>query len=265
MAQNPEAIAGGAAVQRRSRSVPELARMLPSGRSLVVGFVLLAGGILAYVVARQTSVFALRAVEVRGAPPALERQLRTALGPLHGRSLLALEPNEIQARLDQLPAVRSATFDRAFPHTLRISVAPERPAAVLRSGARAWLVSAHAKVLRPLTTRPLPELPRIWIGRATKPRVGFVTGDAGLTRAAALVAHASRAEPGLTRRIGTVRWQHGRLTFVLRSGTELRFGAPANLHLKLAVAKRLLQAIPRTERQRLAYIDLSVPIRPVAG
>jgi cell division protein FtsQ len=239
--------------------------MLPSGRSLAVGFILLAGGILAYVIARQTSVFALRAVEVRGAPPALERQVRTALGPLHGQSLLALEPDEIQARLDQLPAVGSATFDRAFPHTLRISVAPERAAAVLRSGARAWLVSAHAKVLRPLTTRPLPQLPRIWIGRATKPRVGFVPGDTGLTRAAALVARASRAEPGLMRRIGTVRWEQERLTFVLRSGTEVRLGTPTQLSLKLAVAARLLQVLPRSERRRLDYIDLSVPIRPVAG
>jgi cell division septal protein FtsQ len=254
VAQNPETAAPGPVVSRRSRSVPELARLLPSGRSLVVGFALLAGGILAYVIARQTSAFALRAVEVSGAPPALERQVRTALDEFNGQSLLA-----------GLPAVGSATFDRAFPHTLRVSVVPERPAAVLRSGARAWLVSAKAKVLRQLTTRPLPQLPRIWTSRATKPRVGFVPGDTGLTRAAALVARASRAEPSLTRRIGTVRWQQDRVTFVLRSGTELRLGTAAHLDLKLAVAKRLLQVIPRTERQRLAYIDLSVPIRPVAG
>lgn len=265
MAQNPETAAPGPVVSRRSRSVPELARLLPSGRSLVVGFALLAGGILAYVIARQTSAFALRAVEVSGAPPALERQVRTALDEFNGQSLLAIESDEIEERLAGLPAVGSATFDRAFPHTLRVSVVPERPAAVLRSGARAWLVSAKAKVLRQLTTRPLPQLPRIWTSRATKPRVGFVPGDTGLTRAAALVARASRAEPSLTRRIGTVRWQQDRVTFVLRSGTELRLGTAAHLDLKLAVAKRLLQVIPRTERQRLAYIDLSVPIRPVAG
>jgi cell division protein FtsQ len=265
VAQNSATTVRDAALPRRSRSVPELARLLPSGRSLAVGFILLAGGVLAYVIARQTSVFALRAVEVSGAPPGLERQVRTALGPLHGRSLLALEPREIQRRLAQLPAVGSATFDRAFPHTLRISVAPERPAAVLRSGSRAWLLSAQAKVLRPLTSRPLPQLPRIWTNRATKPRVGFVPGDTGLTRAAALVARASRAEPGLARRITTVRLQQDRLTFVLRSGTELRLGRAAHLNLKLAVAGRLLQVLPRSERRRLAYIDLSVPTRPVAG
>jgi cell division protein FtsQ len=265
VAENPATTVRGAAVTSPSRSVPELARLLPSGRSLVVGFALLAGGILAYVIARQTSVFALRAVEVRGAPPALERQVRTALDEFNGQSLLTIEPHQIEERLAGLPAVGSATFDRAFPHTLRISVAPERPAAVLRSGARAWLVSAKAKVLRQLTTRPLPSLPRIWTSRATQPRVGFVPGDTGLTHAAALVAQASRAEPGLTRRVGTVRWQRDRVTFVLRSGTELRLGTPAHLHLKLAVAKRLLRVIPGAERSRLAYIDLSVPIRPVAG
>jgi cell division septal protein FtsQ len=263
--QNPATAVRDAALQRRGRGMPDLVRLLPSGRSLAVGFALLAGGILAYVIARQTSVFALRAVEVHGAPPAVERQVRTALGPLHGRSLLALEPHDIQQRLAELPTVRSATFDRAFPHTLRISVAPERAAAVLRSGPRAWLLSAHAKVLEPLTKRPLPNLPRIWTSRATRPRVGYVPGDTGLPRAAALVAQASRAEPRLARRVTTVRWEGERVTFVLRSGTELRLGTAANLPLKLAVAKRLLQVLPRSERQQLAYIDLSVPIRPVAG
>jgi cell division septal protein FtsQ len=263
MAENPATTVRDAAAGRPSRSVPELARLLPSGRSLVVGFALLAGGILAYVVARQTSVFALRAVEVSGAPPMVERQVRTAFDELHGRSLLTLESHEIEERLEGLPTVGSATFDRAFPHTLRISVVPERPAAVLRSGPRAWLVSAKAKVLRPLIKRPLPQLPRIWVGRATKPRVGFVPGDTRLTRAAALVAQASRAEPGLTRRVTTVRWEQERVTFVLRSGTELRLGTAAHLQLKLAVAKRLLQVIPRSDARRLDYIDLSVPIRPV--
>jgi POTRA domain, FtsQ-type/Cell division protein FtsQ len=243
----------------------DLARLMPSGRSLLVGFALLAGGLLAYVVARHTSAFALRAVEVNGAPPALERQVRAALGPLQGRSLLALEHEEIHDRLATIPEVRAASFDRAFPHTLRISVAPERPIAVLRSGPRAWLLSAQAKVLRPLAARSRPRLPRIWIGPATQPGVGFVPGDTGLPRAAELIARASRAEPGLMGRIGTVRWQDSQLTFVLRSGTELRLGSPAQLPLKLAVGRKLLQVLPRTERLRLGYVDLSVPTRPVAG
>jgi cell division septal protein FtsQ len=263
--ENSATTVRGTALPPRERALPGLVRMLPSGRSLAVGFVLLVGGIFAYVVARQTSVFALRAVEVSGAPPALEREVRTALDPLHGRSLLTLEPHEIQERLALLPSVGTASYDRAFPHTLRIWVTPERAAAGLRSGPRAWLLSAHAKVLRPLAKRPLPRLPRIWAGRSIQPRVGFVPGDVGLTRAAGLVARASRAEPRLARRISTVRLEEGRLTFVLRSGTELRLGSARNLGLKLAVAARVLTVLPALERQRLGYLDLSVPTRPVAG
>lgn len=265
MAEHTTTTLRDGALERPRRPAVDLARILPSGRSLLVGFVLLAGGILSYVVARQTSAFALRAVEVRGAPPSLERQVQTALGSLHGQSLLALDTREIEQRLAELPAVGAASYDRAFPHTLRIWVSPERPVAVLRSGARAWLLSTHAKVLRRLG-RPLPKhLPRVWIGPATKPRVGFVPGDTGLTRTAHFIAQASRAEPGLAKRIATVRFDDGRLTFVLRSGTELRLGSPAHLQLKLAVGARLLRVLPSAERQRIGYLDLSVPTRPVAG
>lgn len=247
-----------------ARPALDLARILPSGRSIAIGFVLLVGGTLAYLAARQSSAFALRAVEVRGAPPALERKVRAALAPLHGHSLLSLDSAEVERRLAEVPAVGSASYDRSFPHTLRIFVSAERPAAVLRSGPRAWLISAHARVLAPLG-RPLPKLPRIWIAPSVTPEVGFVPADPGLTRAAALVARASRAEPRLAKRISTVRWRDGRLTFVLRSGAELRLGTTDQLRLKLAVAKRLLRLLPRAERQRIAYLDLSVPIRPVAG
>jgi cell division septal protein FtsQ len=69
----------GTAFGRRRAQEFELARIVPSGRSLLLGFALLAGGILAYVIARQTAVFAIRTVEVNGAPPAPERKLRSAV------------------------------------------------------------------------------------------------------------------------------------------------------------------------------------------
>ena len=254
----------GTAFGRRRGQAFELARVVPSGRSLLLGFALLAGGVLAYVIARQTAVFALRTVEVNGAPPALERKLRSALRPLQGRSLLALDAAEVERRLEALPAIGSASSDRFFPHTLRVTVSVERPVAVLRSGPRAWLLSARAKVLQPLPSR-LEKLPRLWIGKAANPRPGATLSDPGLPRAARLVAQASRAEPRLMARVSTVRWRSERLTFVLRSGTELRLGSGTHLRLKLAVAARILRTLPRAERQRLAYVDLSVPSQTVVG
>ena len=237
---------------------------MPSGRSLALGFALLAGGILAYVIARQTAVFAIRTVEVNGAPPALERKVRTALGPLEGSSLLALDAEEIERRLGKLPALGSAVYDRSFPHTLRVSVSVDRPVAVLRSGHRSWLLSARAKVLQPLP-RPLRKLPRLWIGKAANPRPGTTLSEPGLPRAARLVAQGARAEPGLMARVSTVRWRSDRLTFVLRSGAELRLGSGTHLRLKLAVAARILRILPSAERQRLGYVDLSLPSQTVVG
>ena len=42
---------------------------LPSGRALLLGFALLGAGALAYLGARETSIFALRTVQIDGAPP----------------------------------------------------------------------------------------------------------------------------------------------------------------------------------------------------
>ena len=48
-------------------------------------------------------------------------------------------------------------------------------------------------------------------------------------------------------------------------GLELRLGEAESLKLKLAVAARVLKSLPRPEAQSLAYLDVSVPERPVAS
>jgi len=53
----------------------------------------------------------------------------------------------------------------------------------------------------------------------------------------------------------------GELTLRLRSGLELRLGAPTDVRLKLAIARRALRVLPPGS----AYVDVSVPGRPVAG
>jgi hypothetical protein len=52
---------------------------------------------------------------------------------------------------------------------------------------------------------------------------------------------------------------------VLAGGTELRLGEVGALPLKLAVATRVLLIMTASERAALAYLDVSVPERPVGG
>ena len=123
----------------------DLLRFAPSGRSFAIGavLVLLAGGL--YALARETSMFAVRSVEVVGASPALAAEVSAELRSFDGRSLVSLNGGVVEQRIDGLPAVRSSVVDRAFPHTLRIRVLPELPVAVLRRGAESWLVSARGR------------------------------------------------------------------------------------------------------------------------
>ena len=74
--------------------------------------------------------------------------MRDVAESFEGTSLVALDQDELRARLEELPSVESVRFDRAFPHTLRIVVVPEEALAVVKDGSAAWLVSGSGRVIR---------------------------------------------------------------------------------------------------------------------
>lgn len=235
-----------------------IGRLLPSGRALLVGFGLLACGLFAYVAARQTSLFALRSIEVTGAPPRVAAHVRAALRPLQGRNLITIHASDITSRLDRVPDVARATFDRDFPHTLRLVVAPAHAIAVIRRGPSAWIVSTDGRVVREAWPHAAPRLPRIWVPRTTDLEVGSTIGDADAARAIELVAAARAA--GFAAHVRTVRATEHELTFVLSNGLDVRFGDTNALREKLAVAKRIAPLVSAP-----GYLDLSVPERPVSA
>jgi cell division protein FtsQ len=211
----------------------------------------------AYTVARQTSAFAIGQLEITGAPADVRQQVRRVLAPLAGTNLLGLDGAALERRAEALPGVVSVRFDRAFPHTLKISVVPERPVAVLHRGTETWLVSARGRVVRRIRKGTYPSLARVWVPRKANVSVGaFLTPTAGgtATRTLALAQH-------FPAHISTVSLAGGELVFHLRSGLELRLGEPTDVRLKLAIARRALAALPTGA----TYVDVSVPERPVAG
>lgn len=66
---------------------------------MLVGLALIVAAACAYVGARETSVFAIRAIEVRGAPAGVAAQVRAALAPYRGRSLVALDAADLERRV----------------------------------------------------------------------------------------------------------------------------------------------------------------------
>jgi len=207
-------------------------------------------------------MFAVETIEIRAGSPRVAQEVRVALADLRGRSLLAVGGYDVERRLAAVPDVQSIRLDRAFPHTLVVVVKREHPVAVLRQGAAAWLVSARGRVLRPVEVGTELRLPRVWVGKDASIRLGSTVGTA--EGAEAVAGLAPLAGTGFGARVLFVRVREDELTFVLRSGIELRLGDRSDLRLKLAIARRILRLVG-ADVSPGAYVDVSVPERPVVA
>ncbi len=234
-----------------------LARIAPTRRSLAVGLGIVAFALFAYLLARETPLFAVDRIEVEGSSPRVAGQVRHALSSVLGSPLVGLDGSAVVRRAEALPTVVSAGYDRSFPHTLRVTVVPERPAAVLRSGASSWLVSIRGRIMGRLALRADPSLPRVWVPAHTAVLVGSTLGSA-TTRVAVRAAGLAGT---LAPRIAVATYSGGRLVFRLRSGLQVMLGAPTDVKLKVAVAQRALTFVPSGS----TYLDVSLPGRAVSG
>ncbi|MGZ8782641.1 MAG: cell division protein FtsQ/DivIB, partial [Gaiellaceae bacterium] len=192
----------------------ELSRFAPSGRSLLTGILILLSGVGLYAAARTTSAFAVDRVAVEGASPEVAAEVRTALAPALGESLLGLDLVDLTRRAESVPMVAAASFDRAFPHTLQLRVVPEVPVAVLRQGSASWLAAAGGRVVAELEQGSRPGLPRVWLKRDVDVRLG--ESLRGLERRA-VVAVAPLAQRPLPSAVRSVVASRGELTLKLRS------------------------------------------------
>lgn len=259
MAARRRSTARAAALPARP-GAPQLERFAPSLRSVLVGLGLLAAAGALYLVARQTSLFAVTTFDVRGGTPAIRAEVRTALAADQGRSLLRVDRGQVAGLLATVPDVASFRFDRHFPHTLRVTIRAERAALVLRRGPDAFLVSTTGRVLRRLPHPRASSLPRVWLRAQTQIAVGQELAAADGAAAASAIA-AARAV-GLRYAVRTVTGGGEGLTLVLPSSFEVRLGDPGDLRLKLTIAGRILAA-ETAVTTAAGYLDVSVPERPV--
>ena len=239
-------------------------RFAPSGRSFAIGaaLVLLAGGL--YALARETSMFAVRSIEVEGASPALAAEVRAELRSFDGRSLVALNGDAVEQRIER-PGGRPQLGGRPglpahAPDPCPPGAAGRRAAAgggvVAGVGARA----CHRDDRAPSSSA---DLPRIWLPSRTEIAKGaFLTDEPGALAARSLAAFVGS---GFSNRIAFVRALDGQITLGLRGGLEIQLGAPIDLRLKIAIARGILPTLALPGQGGPDYLDITVPERPVAG
>ncbi len=226
-----------------------------------IGLVMCVGG---YQVLKASSVFAVRSVDVRGGPPALDAQVRQLLmRSSGGRNLLSVDASSLERTVEGMPYVRSVTVDRAFPNALSVTLVPYHPAVAAAVGGSTYLVASDGRVLSVAAKQP-PHLAAVVLPGASKLTVGTTARDPNLQAALAVL---TAAPPQFGRRLGAITRIYsggGSLTAVIGRHLKIKLGVPTQLALKLRVAARVLSA-QGANRSRLAYVDVSAPLRVAQG
>lgn len=215
-------------------------------------------GVGSYLVARDTSLFAVRSIDVRGGTPQMRAEVTAALRGELGESLLRVDGASIGGRLATIPTIRSFRYDRAFPNTLRIVIRPEEPVLVLRQSSHAYLVAASGRVLQTMLHPRRSSLPRLYVAKSVPVAVGGLLPAALASAAGALAPLGDNPLPGGVEQVRT----GSELTLLLHTGFEVRLGDGSDVRLKLAIARRIL-ALTGAATDATGYLDVSVPQRPV--
>lgn len=143
--------------------------------------------------------FAVTRIEITGASPDVEAEMRAALIDVPGASSLALDAAALRRRMERLGWIARAVVSLEAPATLRIAVTERTPAAVWRIDGEPWLIDAGGARIAALFRRgEFAGLPLV-VGEGA---------DGAVEEALALVAALGPLKPRLRGlvRVGQRRW-----------------------------------------------------------
>lgn len=204
---------------------------------------------------RDSSLVAVRKVEISGLSGPDAAQIRSALtASARNMTTLDVRLGQLRTVVAPYPVVKNLRVATEFPHGMRIQVVEQLPVGALVAGGRAVAATADGMLLRDVGAGSLPTIP-----------VGALPGGSRVTEGQALQALALLAATPrrLLARIAEVSSQapHGP-TVQLRSGPSIYFGDLSDLDAKWIAATEVL-ADPGSAGA--TYIDVTDPAHPAAG
>lgn len=202
--------------------------------------------------ATNSSLFDLRSVSVEGAVHLSRTEVLRQAGLEGGTNVLWTQPGAVERRLERNPWILQARVTRALPSSMTIAVRERAPVAVV-GGPTPVLVAGDGTVLGPV--RGSWRLPTL---RAE----GLAVGAAGRLPASPALAVARVLPPELRATVEAI-WVRdgGRVTLILRDGTEVLLGTAEELDEKAASLQAVL-AWARREGVRPRRVDVRVPSAP---
>ena len=191
-----------------------------------------------------SSVVTVRDVSVTGNQTVSAVRVRAVAKAPIGRQLARVDLGAIRARVETIPAVKSVSVSRSWPHTIAISITERTPVAVVDRGAGLQAVDEDGVLFGGYASRPT-DLPLV------------VTAPDVKAEALAEAAHVvSSLRSDIAAKVDRVEVQSvDRIRLHLTGGRTVMWGSAEESDQKAAVLAVLLG-------QKAQEIDVSVPGRP---
>ena len=251
-------LARPAAPRRAALSSPPrrgLARVIPPPKvlaALVVLGLALGGG---WLWLRDSSLVAVKRVQITGVTGANAAQIRRALrASARTMTTLDVRTDQLRMAVSPYPIVRRLQVSTHFPHGLTIHVVEQNPVGAVVVDGRTIAVAGDGTLLTSVSATGLPTIP------LKVPPGGTQVSDPTARGAVAVLA---AAPPTLLEHISQVTTVSGHgLVAQLRDGPALYFGDATLLGAKWKAATAVLSD---PGSAGAVYIDLTDPERPAAG
>lgn len=174
-----------------------------------------------------------------------------------GATMLNLKKDEIVARLESDPYVRSARVDRILPSTVVLRVEERVPIAALQvADGSEFLVDAEGYWLSPASAEQTATLAVVRELPALEPRPGEAIADPVATNALRIVRGLSPELREMTAYINAPSIE--RTEIITREGIAIFLGSSDQLAVKDEVARRILAENPG----KVVYINVRIVDRP---
>jgi cell division protein FtsQ len=247
------------AVRRRQGA----ARLLPTAgfpwRAASLALILALGGASAFIFTNDA--FVVRRAEIGGVRYVPPEEVFTESG-IAGRHVLQVDPAQVEARLETLPSLDSATVSVEWPARVVIRVREREPALMWEQGGQRYWVDLNGHLM--VARRDIPNLLRVvnegeaipyrCPGPLCAEQDAITIDQAVVLGAQHLKTLRSNIELLYYDPVRGLSYQDGR-------GWRAYFGVGANMDVKLIVYEQLVAAL-ELRGVRPLYIDVSNPDAP---